>query len=46
MARPAIPLSDSRCEAAKAREKPYKLAGGQSLYLDVRTSGLKGWRLK
>ncbi|MCO1811738.1 DUF4102 domain-containing protein [Pseudomonas aeruginosa] len=46
MARPVIPLSDSKCEAAKPREKPYKLADGQGLYLLVRPTGSKVWRLK
>ncbi len=45
-ARPVIPLSDSKCEAAKPREKPYKLADGQGLYLLVRPTGSKVWRMK
>lgn len=46
MARPITPLSDSKCEAAKAKDKPYKLADGQGLYLLVRPSGSKVWRIK
>jgi len=46
MARPVTPLTDSKCEAAKAKDKPYKLADGQGLYLLVRPSGGKVWRIK
>lgn len=46
MARPITPLTDSKCEAAKAKDKPYKLADGQGLYLLVRPSGGKVWRIK
>lgn len=31
MTRPVTPLTDSKCEAAKAKDKPYKLADGQGL---------------
>jgi integrase len=31
-------------ESAKAREKPYKLADGQGLYLYVSTAGGRSWR--
>ncbi|WP_163111134.1 Arm DNA-binding domain-containing protein, partial [Acinetobacter baumannii] len=34
------------CDAAKPKEKPFKLADGQGLYLEVRPSGLKVWRMK
>jgi len=40
------PLSDSKCEAAKPREKDYKLFDGQGLFLLVKPSGVKTWRLK
>lgn len=46
MARTVIPLTDSKCEAAKPREKDYKLFDGQGLYLLVRATGSKVWRLK
>ncbi|ALY51074.1 TPA: integrase arm-type DNA-binding domain-containing protein [Pseudomonas aeruginosa] len=46
MARPITPLTDSKCDAAKPKEKPFKLADGQGLYLEVRPSGLKVWRMK
>ncbi len=46
MARPVTPLTDSKCEAAKAKDKPYKLSDGGGLYLLVRPSGGKVWRIK
>ena len=46
MARTVTPLTDPKCEAAKPREKPYKLADGQGLYLLVRPTGSKVWRMK
>ena len=46
MARPVTPLTDSKCEAAKPREKEYKLFDGQGLYLAVKPSGSKVWRFK
>lgn len=46
MARPVTPLTDSKCESAKPKDKPFKLSDGQGLYLEVRPSGLKVWRLK
>lgn len=46
MARPITPLTDSKCDAAKAKDTPYKLSDGQGLYLLVRPSGGKVWRLK
>jgi len=46
MARPVTPLTDPKCEAAKPREKEYKLFDGQGLYLAVKPSGSKVWRFK
>ncbi|WPP46630.1 tyrosine-type recombinase/integrase [Pseudomonas sp. AN-1] len=46
MARPVIPLTDPKCEAAKPRDKEYKLFDGQGLYLLVKPSGVKSWRFK
>jgi hypothetical protein len=46
MARPVIPLTDPKCEAAKPREKEYKLFDGQGLYLAIKPSGAKTWRFK
>lgn len=39
-------LSDKTCKASKAKEKPYKLADGAGLYLEVMTNGSKCWRMK
>ncbi len=46
MARTVTPLSDSKCEAAKPRDKDYKLFDGQGLFLLVKRSGVKTWRFK
>ncbi len=34
------------CQAAKPKIKPYKMADGEGLYLEVTPSGTKYWRLK
>lgn len=39
-------LSDVAIKNAAAREKPYKLADGAGLYLEVMPGGAKYWRLK
>lgn len=46
MARTVTPLSDPKCEAAKPREKDYTLFDGQGLFLLVKKSGSKIWRMK
>ncbi|WP_137887175.1 integrase arm-type DNA-binding domain-containing protein [Pseudomonas sp. 2FE] len=46
MARTVTPLTDPKCEAAKPREKDYKLFDGQGLYLLVKPTGVKSWRFK
>lgn len=46
MARPVTPLSDSKCEAARPREKDYTLFDGQGLFLLVKANGGKVWRFK
>ena len=46
MPRQATPLTDSAIKVAKPKEKPYKLADGQGLYLEVMPNGSKLWRLK
>ncbi|KPY97747.1 Arm DNA-binding domain-containing protein [Pseudomonas syringae] len=46
MSRLAIPLSDLQCRTAKTRERAYKLFGGEGMYLFVKPSGVKTWRLK
>lgn len=39
-------LTVKAIESAKPKLKPYKLADGQGLYLEVMPSGAKYWRLK
>lgn len=39
-------VSDTRLRAAKAQDKPYKIACGGGLYLEVMPSGSKLWRWK
>ena len=39
-------LSNMTCQTAKPKIKPYKLADGEGLYLEVTPSGTKLWRLK
>lgn len=46
MARTVTALSDSKCEAAKPRDKDYTLFDGNGLYLLVKASGVKTWRFK
>ncbi|MGB4074585.1 tyrosine-type recombinase/integrase [Pseudomonas sp.] len=46
MARTVTPLTDPKCEAAKPRDKEYKLFDGQGLYLLVKPTAVKSWRFK
>ena len=39
-------LSNMTCQAAKPKIKPYKMADGEGLYLEVTPNGTKFWRLK
>lgn len=39
-------ISDALLRAAKAKDKPYKLAVGYGLYLEVKPNGSKLWRWK
>ncbi|MFG1249307.1 tyrosine-type recombinase/integrase [Xanthobacter flavus] len=41
-----MPLTDTAIRAAKAGDKPYKLADGGGLYLLVNPTGSRLWRLK
>lgn len=41
-----MPLTDKQARNAKPRAKPYKLAVGNGLYLEVMPTGAKYWRLK
>ncbi|MGT2459000.1 tyrosine-type recombinase/integrase [Cupriavidus basilensis] len=40
------PLSDTKLRNAKPREKPYKLADGGGLFLEVVADGRKLWRIR
>ncbi len=39
-------LTARQVETAKPKDKPYKLFDGGGLYLEVKTSGSRYWRLK
>ncbi|MBO5491589.1 MAG: DUF4102 domain-containing protein, partial [Desulfovibrio sp.] len=39
-------LTDTAIRAAKPKEKRYKLADGEGLYIEVAPSGGKWWRIK
>lgn len=41
-----MPLTNKQIEAAKPRAKTYRLADGNSLYLEVKPSGRKSWRIR
>lgn len=41
-----MPLSDAQIRGLKPKEKPFKVSDFEGLYLDVRPSGSKLWRLK
>jgi integrase len=42
----ATPLTDIKVKNAKPKDKPYKLADGGGMYLEVMPTGSKIWRLK
>ena len=46
MPRIATPLSDTKIKRAKPKEKMYKMFDGDGLYLEVKPSGRKVWRVK
>jgi integrase len=39
-------LNDKVCKNTKGKEKPYRLADGEGMYLEVRPNGSRLWRLK
>lgn len=43
---PPMKLTNIQCDSAKPKEKPYKMADGQGMYLEVRPNGSKYWRLR
>lgn len=42
----STPLTDVAVRTAKPREKSYKLANGQRMYLEVMPTGAKYWRIR
>lgn len=38
-------LTNTACESAKPKEKPYKMADGQGMYLEIKPNSSKYWRL-
>jgi integrase len=40
------PITDIQAKAAKPKDKPYKLADGGGLYLEIMPTGSKLWRMK
>ena len=41
-----MPLTDTAVRHAQPREKPYKMADAQGLYIQVTPSGSKHWKMK
>lgn len=41
-----MPLTHLQCESAKPQSKPYKLTGGEGLYLQVMPNGSKYWQYR
>jgi len=41
-----MPLTDATLRAAKAKERPHKLADGRGLYVEISTAGNRLWRWK
>ncbi len=39
-------LTKIECDKAQSKDKPYKLADGAGMYLEVMPNGSKYWRLK
>ncbi|GAB6045120.1 tyrosine-type recombinase/integrase [Caminibacter profundus] len=46
MPRVAIPLTDTKIKRAKPKDKMYKLFDGDGLYLEIKPTGRKVWRIK
>ena len=38
------PLTDTQVKNAKPKDKPYKLADGGGMYIEVMPTGFKLWR--
>jgi len=46
MPKRATPLTEMQIRKAKPAEKPYRLADGKGLYLEVMPNGSRYWRMK
>ena len=46
MTRKSTSLTDSAIKVAKPKDRPYKMADGHGLYLEVMPTGSKLWRMK
>lgn len=46
MPKKVVPLTDTQVKNAKPKDKPYKLADGGGMYLEVTPTGSKLWRMK
>ena len=46
MPRSTAPLTDIQVKNAKPKDKPYKLADGGGLYIEIMPTGSKLWRMK
>jgi integrase len=46
MPKRTVPLTDMQVRRAKPTDKPYRLADGKGLYLQVMPSGARYWRMK
>ena len=41
-----MPLTDSAVRHAQARDKPYKMADSEGLYIHIMPNGSKHWKMK
>ena len=46
MPKRADPLTDLKIRKAKPTDKPYRMADGKGLYLEVMPNGSRYWRMK
>ncbi|MFH1158764.1 MAG: integrase arm-type DNA-binding domain-containing protein [Pseudomonadota bacterium] len=43
---PQMAITDLKCKNAKPKDKPYRIAAGGSMYLEITPNGSKYWRMK
>lgn len=41
-----MPLTNTQCQNAKPKEKPYRISDSNGMYLEIMPNGSKYWRLK